>query len=248
VNILYAAATHRGSRADNQDCLYADGWVAQASGTRSSGAAESAAGLLTYAVFDGMGGHAGGALAAVVAGNALASKMREYVGDISAADLAEVVDAASAAIDAVAADAPGLRGMGCTVAGVVLSDSVVHAFNVGDCRAYRLQSGYVVQISVDDRLRDESGRRSNVVTQSLGGSGDQRIDPHVHSFALDAPADIVLCSDGVHDAITADELERCVKAEHGGLVSPAEGVERIIAAVLAAGAPDNVSVLWLRLG
>src|SRR3546814_6817468 len=66
--------------------------------------------------------------------------------------VAAALDTANARLYGAVATAPALAGMGTTVAGVVLHDNEVLAFNVGDSRIYALTGTGLVRISEDHAL------------------------------------------------------------------------------------------------
>ena len=141
---------------------------------------------------------------------------------------------------------PDDSGMGTTVAGIVIHQNGVVSFNVGDSRVYRRCDGYLRQISTDDRpplqQRDEPSSSSSIVTQALGGSVEDRgITPHVTVEPIRDGALYLLCTDGLTDTLDLDTIESHITGDD--LASVVALFDRTI----AAGAPDNVSIVIVRI-
>lgn len=229
--LIVTAATHRGLvRRSNQDRIVVGPWIA----------APDRPGPVTLrvttaegpvAVIDGMGGHAGGGLAAMIAAETIAS----YSGGVEQADaLTDLIQAANRSIYDRMEQLPAVAGMGAAVACATVTDTEVIVANVGDVRAYLVSDGYLIQLSVDDAAPD--GR----LTASLGGrTAYERIDPHVAREPADASR-VLVASDGLFGAVELDVLEGLVGDDDVGFVS------RLVDAALSAGGVDNVSVALVR--
>jgi protein phosphatase len=138
------------------------------------------------------------------------------------------------------------RGMGATVAGLRIAPEGIIGFNVGDARIYRMQDGYLSQLSVDDvPVMPRSGAgRTGLITQSLGGvSHFTDIRPHVFTQPRPVTGDrtYLLCSDGLYDGLELEELESAIDDDLGASVS------RLFERAMAAGAFDNISIVLLSL-
>ena len=205
-----------------------------------------------WAVADGMGGHVGGEWAA--------TRLTDH---LAAVPLTQDFEAACAAVEVAVKSAndeiraEGLRRggtMGTTFAGLLLRDGCCTLFWAGDSRAYRLRDGRLelltrdhsrVQELVDGGLlapEDAPGHPlGHVLTRAVG------IDPEVQVERKKSearPGDIhLLCSDGVHSCLDESEIARRL-----ALGAPGRVVEALLDAAVAAGAPDNVTAIALRLG
>jgi serine/threonine protein phosphatase PrpC len=222
------------TRARNQDAIVVAGAIGVATGTRLSWSGEVPGAGLAVAVVDGMGGHAGGGEAAVIAAGALAAIGGEPQGqgwDAWFGALSQRIAHAGAAW--------GTAEMGATVALLALTPAGLAMANVGDCRIYRVVGGRLGQISVDDRT---GVRNSNAVTQALGGFA--RIDAHtwVQPYR-GGPERYMLCSDGVWEALDTATLRDLCGAGH----PPGDVVDAVVAAVYARDAADNCSIVVVDL-
>jgi serine/threonine protein phosphatase PrpC len=135
----------------------------------------------------------------------------------------------------------GRPGMGTTIVGVLYFDREALVFNVGDSRAYELRRGQMLQLSQDDTLNANRGRRgarSHALTQSLGGTTKPlALRPHIRRLPFEDHIGVLLCSDGLSDMVQEDEIVR-VLSSHSD-----DPAERLVAAALDAGGKDNVTVI-----
>lgn len=207
-----------------------------------------------YAVADGMGGHRGGEVASQVAIEALRDAYRS--GD----DLAGAIAEANLRVfDKGAAD-PNLHGMGTTVvAAAVLDDGhdggaggQVLVANVGDSRAYLFRDGELTQLTEDhsmvaDLLREgriteaeaEVHPQRNIVTRVLGVYEEVEVD----LWPVDAVAGdrLLLCSDGLVNEVTADQIGAVLRR----LADPQDAAAELVRRANEGGGRDNITVVVL---
>jgi protein phosphatase len=231
VSTSVGVATDPGGRPNNEDTAWAEGRL--------------------FVVADGMGGHESGEVASATAVRTLAA-----LSDAPDLDEVRVREAIRRAHDAVR-DLPHGRGRrpGTTLTGVVVAEHggvpCWLVLNVGDSRTYRMVGGVLEQVTRDHSevaelvergllLPDEAAHhpRRNVVTRVLGG-GAFDVDPDLHWLPISPGDRILVCSDGLTDALPDARIEAELKAEPDA--QPA--AERLLAAALAAGARDNVTVV-----
>ncbi|WP_448630251.1 PP2C family protein-serine/threonine phosphatase [Cellulomonas soli] len=231
VRVRCGAATATALRETNEDTFFAEDGL--------------------YVVADGMGGHEAGEVASRTAVDVLASSL---VGRTPhPADVVAVVREANARVRDLAADQ--LRPPGTTVTGVVLTVwqrmPCWIVLNVGDSRTYRMIGGVLEQVTQDHSEVAElvaSGvvapeqalrhPRRNIVTRVLGGVEDD-VDPDVLVFPVSSGDRMVICSDGLSDVLTDARIEAELRLEP----DPQRAADRLVAAALAAGGSDNVTVV-----
>ncbi len=205
-------------------------------------------------VADGMGGHAGGELASATAVATLAEMADEDLAQGEALTrLAGAVDGAGSTIGLVVTDSPELAGMGTTVTALYwLADgdgariAIVH---VGDSRGYLLRDGELSQITHDHtyvqtlvdagRITEEEAHthpRRNLLMRALDGVQVAEPDLSVREARLGDR--YLLCSDGLHGVVSADEIARIL-----GSREPTVCVTELVDLALSRGAPDNVTVV-----
>jgi PPM family protein phosphatase len=150
-------------------------------------------------------------------------------------DIRATLAAINAELYDTMAAAPSFRGMGTTVAGLLLTTRRAIWFNLGDSRVYRDRGGQLEQISVD---HVPPGARSGILTQSLGGGSTfTAISPRIDAEDLAAPSRWLICSDGLSDMLGADEIARAMAA------TDEEAVRALFLQAMDAGGDDNISII-----
>ncbi len=210
---------------------------------------------MLFAVADGVGGYAGGRMASKLALNAFDAQFYSAEkGTNVIAGATEALQAAASRANRTILDAASRRpewaNMGCTLAGVCLAPEGYLVFHAGDSRVYRFRNGVAKQLTRDDsivslaveagQMTREEAERSPVrhtITNVVGSSSFQL---HLEQGPPLRDGDILLvCSDGLHDMLSHEELERCA-----GASSPLESkVDAWIQAALDAGGHDNISLI-----
>ena len=208
-------------------------------------------GATVFAVADGMGGHAGGEVASATAVAALDAAMASTS---SAEGLVNAIRSANDAIAAASRDDPSLAGMGTTVvaASLIGSDAgdVLVLANVGDSRGYLFHAGRLRQVTDDHSLAAEMVRsgdiseaeaarhpQRHVITRALGIEGS--IDIDLFDLILAEGDRVLLCSDGLTNEISDEEIERVLST----LVDPTAAAEDLVRRANAHGGSDNISVV-----
>jgi len=204
-----------------------------------------------FAVADGMGGHAGGEVAARLAVDALAAAFgRQPTG----AGLSQAVNEANSVVWEHSRENPELRGMGTTLTAVGLVNEdghdVLALVNVGDSRSYRFHDGELSQITTDHSLAEEMVRTGELTT------AEAAVHPHRHILtrALGVSSDVavdlwriqpargdryLLCSDGL-----TNELEPAQISEVLSSVSdPRRAADLLVQAARTHGGSDNITVV-----
>ena len=207
------------------------------------------------AVFDGMGGHACGDLAAECAAahfTEVFSTVPENE-DEAAALLCRAARLADAAIHALVAEDEERRGMGTTVTALLFIGRRVLSMNIGDSRSYLYRTGELVRLTHDDSYVQaliDAGRldprdagdhpRRNVILRALGALGHGDID--ISRFDILSGDTYLLCSDGLTGMVAESFISRLL----GQQLSPVATVGYLIAAANENGGDDNVTVALVR--
>ena len=203
------------------------------------------------AVADGMGGHAGGEVAARTAIEAL---VEAFGKDRTSEGLVAAVRHANRAIWEQGRAQGDLRGMGTTLTAAALVDdggeTHLALVNVGDSRAYLWFRGDLTQLTDDHSLVEEMVKHGeltraeaavhphrHVLTRALG------LDPAVEIDAWRlVPPDagrILLCSDGLTNEMSEDEIAAVL----GGVEDPEQAAQELVRQALVHGGNDNVTAV-----
>jgi protein phosphatase len=216
--------------------------------------------LRLFLVLDGMGGHAGGEVAAEAAANDLPALAREHLEAMKGRDpravrrwLARLIAEENRRIHLQGLTRSGFEGMGTTMAMILLLADRAYVANLGDSRAYRFRGGRLTQLSKDHSVIRElvdAGEISaaeatyhqtrGLVTQHLGMPDGA--NPYVRSYALKAADRFLLCSDGLTDQVR-DETIREVLNVH---TDCQEACDILVDLANAHGGIDNVTVVLVE--
>jgi PPM family protein phosphatase len=215
-------------------------------------------------VADGMGGRAAGEIAsrAAIAAAFVASLQREsWKLRITRDDVPEVLErmhdliaTVHAAVSEHASSDPKLAGMGTTFSLALLMGSSLLLGHVGDSRIYLQRKGVLRQLTKDQtnaqlladmgEIRPEEVARhsaSHILTQAIGTGLPIKAEVR-HIWILDGDA-LLLATDGLTGVV--DEAEIAAAMTSGA--PPRQVVDRLIAAALAGGGPDNVTLVFARV-
>ncbi len=200
-------------------------------------------------VADGMGGHAAGE----VASSAVVAALSQLDDDEAGLDLLEVlasaVQAANDHLRAMVDANSALDGMGTTLTALLSSGTRLGLAHVGDSRAYLLRDGEFSQLTHDQTLvqrmvdegritpeQAETHPQRSLLTQALDGRAG--VEPDLSVREARRGDRYLLCSDGLSGYVAHETI-----AETLTLANADEAAERLIDLALAAGAPDNVTVV-----
>ena len=252
--MIAAFMSHRGSvREDNQDRLQLGAHVISTETQQPMNISLEKSPLLV-SVIDGMGGYEGGARAAQILA-ALLSDISRLLPDASAEQDADFIEEtlhkAATMMQKEALGDPQLKNMGATLAGLILREKSVLAFNCGDCRVYRFTSGYLEKITHDhsivQRLCDEGEiteeemrhhPNKNIVLSAISGAENETFTLYTKTLSRCDSDEFFLCSDGVWEMLETKQLEEYLSLGRAG-------ISKIADALFAAKCRDNISFIHL---
>jgi serine/threonine protein phosphatase PrpC len=216
-----------------------------------------------FAVFDGVGGRAGGAEASRIAtehvGQAIARHGRNLLdfadglGNLSRRDVGHMLELAiseaSGRIRQHALGNPQLAGMATTAAVLLVAGNHAFVAHVGDSRVYLSRHGVLHPLTEDHSLLNDMRRRgrepdkghvnavyNEALTRALGVLDTARVD--LLDLELIPGDRFVLCTDGVHHVVGEEQMQTIVpRGDVQGVV------DDLIEAALLRGAPDNATAV-----
>jgi serine/threonine protein phosphatase PrpC len=185
-----------------------------------------------------MGGHASGEVASRMVCDALADLEPGATLAATAEGVKERLGAVNAHLVRTAAQSLLADVCGCTVVVLLVRGARMIVLWAGDSRVYRWRKGRIQQLTSDHSApAGRPGRpESSGVTRAVGAEPTLRLD--FVEGDVEAGDRFLLCSDGLTRTVPDVEIQQSL--EGADLLTTVEG---LVAASLAAGAPDNVTVL-----
>jgi len=247
MNVRIFSAMHKGPRDKQEDCLLvgADIFQADAFEKKSSFEAESA----IFAACDGLGGHEAGDCASRFVCQQLKAlhQANRFQAQTIPLMLKNIQDASRQQLP---------PNCGTTLAGLFVSRQRLYVFNAGDSRIYKIdenQAHYashdhsVVQGLLDKYLiLQETARRhpyKNLIEFGIGPLFVDAWEHHnvfVHTENFNPPLTFLLCSDGLSDQLTTEEIHRYLMPD------PVKNGKALLSAVSEKGFIDNTSFIIIR--
>jgi len=201
-------------------------------------------------VADGVGGHELGEVAAEAATAAVSDVFAEGGRGSLRAQLRSAVRRANAAVLSAQLESRSRR-MATTLTIAALGEAEAVVAHVGDTRAYRVGAREVNQLTADhtqaaEMLRvglltaEEAARHParSVLTRSLGAQPAVAVD--LVSVQLSSEDALFVCSDGIWGQVERHVVQEAIAARRDP-EELLEGLWEIAEAILARGAPDNLT-------
>ena len=241
-SISYCCVSHIGNvRSINQDNFICDGRYMD---INDAGISFPLCGtklsydMSIFGVFDGMGGEERGEVASYIAAkNACDIK----IGNDATADLAQFCHKANRDICDYATRNE-VSAMGTTAAMLIFTDKEIALCNIGDSKIFRLSGGMLEQISKDHVAVSAFGAKPPL-SQNLGIPPDELvIDPYLARGTYHDGDVYLICSDGLTDMVTTEEISAVLKE---GCIR--KGSETLLSKALENGGKDNVTIILLEI-
>lgn len=224
-----------------------------------------------YVVSDGMGGHLAGEVASRLVIETIQQYMRRFDGSgghddgepeqladtdtnlsVTANRLLASIRLANRAVYDVSQQRDECRGMGATASAVCFDGRTFVAANVGDSPIYFIHRGRIETISVPHTVLAEQealhpGSAENLgesfrhmLTRSVGVH--ELVQADVSEMSCFAGDRLVLCSDGLSDKVSADEIGMVATTRR-----PAEACRHLVELANERGGDDNITVIVLAV-
>lgn len=218
-------------------------------------AGELPGGAVWALVCDGMGGAKGGREASQGACNVIENFFQEQYAQCGAGQeepfLKKALLYANRFVFQKAAHEEALAGMGTTAVCALVRSGNVYLCHAGDSRAYLIRDGKLTQLTHDhsyvQELVDcgtiteeeaEHHPQKNIITRALGV--DYRLEPEFATAQLHSGDILLLCSDGLTNAVPKEQLEQLLRT--GKFY---DLPDLLIRTANENGGPDNITALLL---
>ncbi len=214
-----------------------------------------------FIVADGMGGHMNGEVASnlavrIVARDILAKGMAGLLNIQPAPPEAGIQDILEQSVmeahRIISSEAPG---SGTTLTAVLIVGQQMSIAHVGDSRAYSINPSGKAEVLTRDHslvkrmielghLTEKEAAvhpQRNVLYRALGQG--EPFSPDINTSLLPAPGFLLLCSDGLWGVVPQEEMVQIIQSAP----SPEIACQMLVDAANAAGGPDNISAILIRL-
>ncbi|MBQ0000606.1 MAG: serine/threonine-protein phosphatase [Clostridiales bacterium] len=248
INLNYAVVSHTGKvRSNNEDNFWCAGdflpsenqgtdGVISASGTEND--------KLMFGVFDGMGGESCGEIAAYLSAQSCGKWYNDYKRFPEKGSKEFWLDLCNAMNKSVCDYAKDnkIYTMGCTAAMMVFDQKTAYACNLGDSRIYEWKDGNLKMLSEDHVFRRRIYGKPPLL-QYVGIPEDHMVlEPTTCSMNLTEGSRYLICSDGVTDMLSEEEIASLM-AEENDMKTIAE---RILDCSLENGGRDNITLILIE--
>ncbi len=201
-------------------------------------------------VSDGMGGHAAGELASSTA-VAVAARFDNLFsnGKESIDALGGITKQITLEIKSAISNDQSRSGMGTTLSAGLLQNRNLKIIHVGDSRIYLIRNQqislltkdqtYVQSLIDNNEITIEESRnhpQKSLLLQAIDGISE--VTPEIKNITLELGDRIILCTDGLSNIVTDDQILNSVKS-----FDSVGAVSSLIEKALEHGAPDNVTVV-----
>jgi len=166
--------------------------------------------------------------------------------------LRRAAEAANAAVYEASLSKAAYDGMGTTLVAALAAPEEIVVINVGDSRCYQILNGEISQVTRDHSLVEDLLDRGditreqarvhpqrNLITRALGV--EDRVRPDLF-WLPNRGGYLLLCSDGLSNMLTDEQLRREVVAEDKDTCC-----SRLLRQALDRGATDNVTAIVVQL-
>ncbi len=213
---------------------------------------------LAFAVVcDGMGGAAAGNIASQLALESFTARIREaecknFSYEQLTSLLEKALEDANSSVREKSMSSPKFAGMGTTLVSVVATSTKVAVLNVGDSRAYKINSEGITRITNDHslvadmvrfgELTEEQAQEhpgKNLITRAVGT--DVTVSGDIFFPEIKRGDFILLCSDGLSNLVSEQEI--LYEVVYGG--DKEDCCSRLIGIANSRGGFDNITVILL---
>lgn len=219
-----------------------------------------------YMVADGMGGHQSGEVASRVTVETVRDYMSRFKGGAVAEELADSDDTlskeanrllsgillANRGVYHLSRSRLAYRGMGSTLSAVYLTGETLTAANVGDSPIFLIHNGSIELLSVIHTVFSEHAaldpvgakmlgpRFKHMLTRAMGVA--ETVKPDVCEVQVFEGDCLVICSDGLTDKVSPEEILRILNRER-----PEKACHLLVELANERGGDDNITLIAVRV-
>lgn len=213
------------------------------------------------AVADGLGGHAGGAIASRATIGSISTFVKQQIerGQLNETPhreiFTEAVQACHREVSQMGLSQPGLEEMASTLTAGWIARDYLYVIHVGDSRAYLLRRGDLRQLTTDHTLanriaqglsdevdKEMYSRWSNVLWNTIGGS-KQSPDAEITVQELIPGDQILFCTDGLSNSLDEQDIQRLLTQ----LSKPTDQCQELVGLANQLGGRDNITAVVLQV-
>ena len=234
----YAVRTDIGKRAHNEDS-----YLLPPTGCETC----------LFAVADGMGGHAAGAVASKLLVDGLSGSPIQFEPGREIEQLKGAIERVNLNVYETAEDDIALRGMGSTLVCALILGNQYIAANVGDSRLYHFDGESITRITTDHSLVEQLVLKGaitkkqarfhpqrNIITRAMGISPVVDVDLFERDWA---PGDmLLLCSDGLHGSVEEEDIAEVLQSD----LNLETKCELLTRRALNNGGTDNITIILIQ--
>jgi protein phosphatase len=219
-----------------------------------------------YIVSDGMGGRQAGEVASRLVTETMESKIKEFLDQDTSNDLENVdsslsregnflissIKLANALVCETAQIDDAYKGMGATVAAVLIAQDILIAANVGDSPIYLIRNGAIEDLYVPHTVMAEhealapKGSKKlgeqfkHMITRAMGIS--DTVEPDIFEIQCFEKDTVVICSDGLSDKVSSSEILSMVE-----IAEPDKACSALVNLANERGGEDNITVIVAKI-
>ncbi|MCP3943701.1 MAG: serine/threonine-protein phosphatase [Desulfobacteraceae bacterium] len=209
-------------------------------------------GSILAAVADGMGGEAGGDVAAGIAVSSF-EQIQSIAQSKELKVLKKIFEKSDREVFQAAQKKPDLEDMGTTLTAIFIRDRKVYWVHVGDSRFFLFRRSGLKQITRDQTFARFLLEEGEITIEQLGTHYSRHIldqcvghcecEPEFGSFGLEQNDQLLLSTDGLHKSLDLQNMEDILNSEDRIERKP----EKLIRKTIKAGGNDDITVLILDL-
>lgn len=208
-----------------------------------------------FIVVDGMGGHNAGEKAAEIGCETIKKRLERLTGEIPER-IREAITLANNEIFRQAQENEEFSGMACVLTAAIVENNFVTVGHIGDTRLYLLTEEKITKITKDHSpvgILEETFQISeleamrhpnrNEVFRDVGSREHSPNDTNfidIYEFEMSAESAILLCSDGLSDLLTSNQILTIYQQHKENLPNL---IETLIHEANNSGGKDNITVL-----